>query len=415
MAPRPVVKWAGGKTRLLDRLMKRLPPGRFKTYAEPFCGGGAMFFALAAEPKRRFTRALLADKNAELVTLYQVIKNDVEPLIDRLRGYQDDYYRLDDDKRRERFYEVRALDSGTLTPVERGARLLFLNRTCFNGLWRVNASGRFNVPFGKYASPRILDVEVLRAAHEALAIAEIHLADFSFITKQLKRGDFVYFDPPYVPVSKTANFTAYASDPFGPTRAGAPCHRAREAEEARRACDALERGHCRDEGALRAPRLHRRLDPGRALHQLGPQQARRRHGARRHHLRHRSEAREAREAREAGTTARTPESRRMSQHGPKDHSHKLAPDEFIRLKVKAELRKRLRGVRKTTPAEACAERSRALVARLELHPRWPLRRASRSSGRSRRVTRSISGPSTRHCARAAFASPIPPSTPTPTS
>ena len=196
--------------------MKRLPTGRFKTYAEPFCGGGAMFFALAAEPKRRFSRALLADKNAELVTLYQVIKNDVEPLIDLQRAYQDDYYRLDEDKRRERFYEVRELDSGELTPVERGARLLFLNRTCFNGLWRVNASGRFNVPFGKYAAPRILDVEVLRAAHEALSIAEIHLADFSFITKQLKRGDFAYFDPPYVPVSKTANFTAYASDPFGP-------------------------------------------------------------------------------------------------------------------------------------------------------------------------------------------------------
>jgi DNA adenine methylase len=196
--------------------MKRLPPGRFKTYAEPFCGGGAMFFALAAEPKRRFTRAILADKNAELVTLYQVIKNDVGPLIDRVRGYQDDYYRLDDDKRRERFYEVRALDSTTLGPVERGARLLFLNRTCFNGLWRVNAAGRFNVPFGKYASPRILDAEVLHAAHEALSVAEIHLADFSFVTKQLKRGDFAYFDPPYVPVSKTANFTAYASDPFGP-------------------------------------------------------------------------------------------------------------------------------------------------------------------------------------------------------
>ena len=216
MAPRPVVKWAGGKTRLLDRLMKRLPPGRFKTYAEPFCGGGAMFFALAAEPKRRFTRALLADKNAELVTLYQVIKDDVEPLIDRLQAYQDDYYRLSEDRRRERFYEVRELDSKKLTPLERGARLLFLNRTCFNGLWRVNASGRFNVPFGKYATPRILDIDVLRAAHEALSVAEIHLADFSFVTKKLKRGDFVYFDPPYVPVSKTANFTAYASDPFGP-------------------------------------------------------------------------------------------------------------------------------------------------------------------------------------------------------
>ena len=173
-----------------------------------------MFFALAAEPKRRFTRALLADKNAELVTLYNVIKADVEPFIDRLRAYQDDYYRLDDAKRRERFYEVRELDSQTLGPVERGARLLFLNRTCFNGLWRVNAAGRFNVPFGKYASPRILDVEVLRAAHEALSVAEIHLADFSVVTKKLERGDFAYFDPPYDPVSSTANFTSYSALAF---------------------------------------------------------------------------------------------------------------------------------------------------------------------------------------------------------
>jgi len=210
------VKWAGGKSRLLDRLMKRLPAGRFSTYAEPFCGGGAMFFALAAEPVRRFDRALLADKNAELVALYQAIKVDVEPLIDRLRGYQDDYLRLDDDARRKHFYEVRALTTETMTTVERGARLLFLNKTCFNGLWRVNAKGQFNVPFGKYTSPRILDVDVLRAAHEALSVAEIRLADFSELTRELRRGDFAYFDPPYVPVSKTANFTAYASTRFGP-------------------------------------------------------------------------------------------------------------------------------------------------------------------------------------------------------
>jgi DNA adenine methylase len=195
--------------------MKRLPAGRFATYAEPFCGGAAMFFALAAEPKRRFDRALLADKNAELVALYQAIKVDVVPLIDRLRAYQDDHFRLDDEKRREHFYEVRALGTETMTTVERGARLLFLNKTCFNGLWRVNASGRFNVPFGKYTRPKILDVEALEAAHEALSIAEIRLADFSELTKMLRSGDFAYFDPPYVPVSKTANFTAYSS-PFGP-------------------------------------------------------------------------------------------------------------------------------------------------------------------------------------------------------
>lgn len=196
--------------------MKRLPAGRFATYAEPFCGGGAMFFALAAEPERRFERALLADKNAELVSLYQAIKVDVEPLIDRLRGYQDDYLRLDDDARRAHFYTVRARTTEAMTTVERGARLLFLNKTCFNGLWRVNAAGQFNVPFGKYASPRILDVDVLRAAHEALAVAEIRLADFAEVTRELRRGDFAYFDPPYVPVSKTANFTAYASVRFGP-------------------------------------------------------------------------------------------------------------------------------------------------------------------------------------------------------
>jgi DNA adenine methylase len=195
--------------------MKHLPAGRFPTYAEPFCGGGAMFFALSAEPKRRFDRALLADKNAELVALYQAIKSDVEPLIDRLRTYQDDHFGRNDEKRREHFYEVRALDTATMTPVDRGARLVFLNKTCFNGLWRVNASGRFNVPFGKYTRPKILDVEVLRAAHEALSIAEVRLADFSEITKELRAGDFAYFDPPYVPVSKTANFTAYSS-PFGP-------------------------------------------------------------------------------------------------------------------------------------------------------------------------------------------------------
>jgi DNA adenine methylase len=216
VAPRPFVKWAGGKTRLTGRLMQRLPPGRFPTYAEPFCGGGAMFFALTAEPRPRFDRALLADKNAELVALYQAIKTNVEPLIDRLRTYSEEHLRRSDDKRREHFYEVRALDTVTMTTVERGARLLFLNKTCFNGLWRVNAAGRFNVPFGKYTRPKILDVEVLRAAHQALSIAEVRLADFSELTQQLKAGDFAYFDPPYVPVSKTANFTAYASDRFGP-------------------------------------------------------------------------------------------------------------------------------------------------------------------------------------------------------
>jgi DNA adenine methylase len=214
-AARPVVKWAGGKSRLLDRLLQRLPAGRFATYAEPFCGGGAMFFALAAEPRRRFDRALLADKNAELVALYQSIKSDVDGLIERLRSYQDDHLRKPDKGRREHYYEVRAQTTATMSPVDRGARLLFLNKTCFNGLWRVNSSGLFNVPFGKYTTPKILDAGVLKAAHEALSIATVRLADFAEVTSELEAGDFAYFDPPYVPVSKTANFTAYGSDRFG--------------------------------------------------------------------------------------------------------------------------------------------------------------------------------------------------------
>lgn len=208
------MKWAGGKTRLLDHLSLRMPKGRFATYAEPFVGGGAMFFALAAE--RRFDRALLADKNAELVALYQALKDDVEALIERLQAYSDDHLCKSDAKRREHFYEIRRLSTEAMTTTERGARLLFLNRTCFNGLWRVNAAGLFNVPFGTYANPRILNVGVLRAAHEALACATIRAADFAELTKELESGDFAYFDPPYVPVSKSANFTAYASGRFGP-------------------------------------------------------------------------------------------------------------------------------------------------------------------------------------------------------
>ena len=209
------MKWAGGKTRLLDRLLTRLPEGRFSTYAEPFCGGGAMFFRLSSYKRRLFDRAVLADKNAELVALYRAIKEQVEPLIDRIGRYHEEHYRRDPDGRREHFYEVRGLTTEELSNVERGARLVFLNKTCFNGLWRVNAAGRFNVPFGKYAKPRILDAEVLRAARDALQIATVLHADFSEVTKKLKKGDFAYFDPPYVPVSKTANFTAYSSR-FGP-------------------------------------------------------------------------------------------------------------------------------------------------------------------------------------------------------
>lgn len=207
-----MVKWAGGKTRLLDRLIERLPAGRFGTYAEPFFGGGAMFFRLASEPERRFDRALLSDKNKELVALYRALKSKPKALVRELRTtYQLEYARMPADERRELYYAVRSTPTDGMTDVQRGARLLFLNKTCFNGLWRVNAAGQFNVPFGRYDNPRILDEEGLLAAGEALACAEIVEGDYTDVTKKLGPGDVVYFDPPYAPVSKTANFTAYSA------------------------------------------------------------------------------------------------------------------------------------------------------------------------------------------------------------
>jgi DNA adenine methylase len=205
MAVRPIVKWAGGKTRLLASLMKHVP-SHMRTYAEPFAGGAALFFALADERPRRFERAILCDANAELVACYRAVKRDVSAVIEALGGYVYD---------RDLYYETRDRDTSQLGDVERAARLIFLNRTCYNGLWRVNSKGKFNVPFGRYTDPRICDPDALRAASRALARAEIRCGDFTNATRGLGARDFVYFDPPYVPVSKTADFTAYAAGGFG--------------------------------------------------------------------------------------------------------------------------------------------------------------------------------------------------------
>jgi DNA adenine methylase len=198
-----VLKWAGGKARSLPRILAEFPD-RIDTYFEPFVGGAAVFFALATE--QRFRRAVLSDRNADLVEVYKAIKNDVDSVIRVLRKYKYDS---------DEYYRVRALDPATLEPSERAARTIFLNKTGYNGLYRVNSKGQFNVPFGRYKDPKFCDPPNLEAAAGALQSVRLVVADFEKTCHEAERGDAVYFDPPYHPVSKTANFTAYNEHDFG--------------------------------------------------------------------------------------------------------------------------------------------------------------------------------------------------------
>jgi len=199
----PVLKWAGGKRQLLDRILPRMPE-RMTTYFEPFIGGGAVFFQLAAEG--RFRRAVIADRNPDLVNVYRALKEDVAAVIaclERLarRHSETEYYRVREQRPR--------------TLATRAARTIYLNRTGFNGLYRVNKNGAFNVPFGRYERPKILDVARLEAAAQALTNVEILESDFEDVCARARRGDAVYLDPPYLPVSKTASFAEYHREPFG--------------------------------------------------------------------------------------------------------------------------------------------------------------------------------------------------------
>jgi DNA adenine methylase len=202
----PFLKWAGGKTQLLAEILPRLPE-RMTTYVEPFIGGGAVFFALASQ--RRFSDAVIADRNPVLVEAYTTIRDEVSALIDALEEHQ----RFATDS--EYFYAVRAKDVKHWTKVERTARILFLNKTCFNGLYRVNRKGQFNVPFGKYAKPRVLDEANLKACSRVLQNVTILESDFEAVARLARKGDGIYFDPPYVPLSATSSFTAYDKNPFG--------------------------------------------------------------------------------------------------------------------------------------------------------------------------------------------------------
>lgn len=197
----PFLKWAGGKNGLMDQLEPLFPVmGPFARYFEPFVGGGAVFFALSPR------RATLSDLNPELINSWIQLRDDVEGLITALQTHAAE---------EEHYYAVRALDPTTLTPNERAARFMFLNRTCFNGLHRVNKRGQFNVPFGKYANPTICDAPKLRRVSAALRHCDIRHSGYEHVLESARPGDFVYFDPPYEPVSATANFTSYTNSVFG--------------------------------------------------------------------------------------------------------------------------------------------------------------------------------------------------------
>lgn len=201
---RPVLKWAGGKGRLLPELLPRLPQS-FNAYHEPFIGGGALFFALAGQG--RVGRAYLSDANPSLIDVYLALRDRVDEVIALL---QDHVYE------REHYYRVRARRPADLSLPERAARVVYLNKTCYNGLYRENRRGEFNVPFGRYKNPTICDEPNLRAASRVLQGVDIARRHFSTVLDHAQSGDFVYFDPPYHPVSATANFTAYDRSGFGP-------------------------------------------------------------------------------------------------------------------------------------------------------------------------------------------------------
>lgn len=199
--PKPPVKWAGGKGQLIPQFEPLFPKTGWDFYIEPFVGGGAVFFHLLPR------KAVLIDSNEELINFYIVVRDELEALLDDLRKHKNNA---------EYYYYIRSLDPGFLTPVERASRFLYLNKTGYNGLWRVNSQGKHNVPFGRYKNPKIVDEPNLRLVRDALKRAELLCGDFSLVLDYARPGTFIYLDPPYHPLSDTANFTSYTADAFGP-------------------------------------------------------------------------------------------------------------------------------------------------------------------------------------------------------
>ena len=203
-AAAPIVKWAGGKSRLCEELLAR-SPRRFRRYFEPFLGGAALFFRLAP----RF--GVLSDCNADLINMYRCVAWNVEAVIRRLARHREEHTEANYYRMRERWNT----DGELAADVDRAAAFIYLNKTCYNGLWRVNSRGQFNVPVGRYDEPSIFDPAAMRAASRLLQRAEIAACHFRDAAAEARAGDFVYFDPPYHPLSETANFTSYTAGSFG--------------------------------------------------------------------------------------------------------------------------------------------------------------------------------------------------------
>lgn len=215
---RPFVKWVGGKTQLLDEVKKSLPRDfstrQHITYVEPFVGGGAVVFKLLQEYPN-IERAIINDINEELICTYRVIKENVEVLIKSLAVIQSEYIPLSSDDRKSYFIAKRSLfNAKKITPLETAALFIFLNRTCFNGLYRVNSKGEFNVPHGKYVNPRICDADNLRACSKVLQKVEILCGDFAETGRYAGPDTLYYFDPPYKPITETSSFTSYTRGGF---------------------------------------------------------------------------------------------------------------------------------------------------------------------------------------------------------
>ena len=198
----PIVKWVGGKRQLMFELLKNMPKF-YNRYFEPFIGGGALFFELQPD------NAYISDMNEELINLYQVVRDNVDELVADLQKH---------DISKEYFMEIRNIDRTeeykNWSNIQKASRFIYLNRTCFNGMYRVNSKGEFNVPFGHYKNPRIVDEKNLINCSNLLQRTEIRHSDFSELLTKVQEGDFVYFDPPYVPLNETSSFTSYTKDGF---------------------------------------------------------------------------------------------------------------------------------------------------------------------------------------------------------